>query len=66
MEAHMKPGETIRLACGDCQIVFDLNISPPSDWAEQLDLDAVEPICCPLCGSGELKHLHDRATLAGP
>lgn len=65
----MKAGETIRFACGDCQIVFDLSISPPSDWPEPLerdDLHAVEPICCPLCGSGELKPLHDRAALAGP
>jgi hypothetical protein len=68
----MKPGETIRFSCGDCQIIFDLNISPPSDWAEQLDLDDldylddIEPACCPFCGAAELKKLHDRAALAGP
>jgi len=65
----MKLGETIRFACGNCQIVFDLNISPPSEWPEQLELDHLddmEPNCCPFCGAGELKHLHDRAALSGP
>jgi hypothetical protein len=62
----MKPGETIRFACGECQIVFDLNVSPPSDWAEQLELDDlgdIEPTCCPFCGAAasELRNLHDRA-----
>ena len=62
----MKPGETIRFACGECQIVFDLSVSPPSDWAEQLeldDLDDLEPTSCPFCGAaaGELRNLHDRA-----
>jgi hypothetical protein len=64
--AAMKPGETIRFVCGDCQIVFDLNISPPSEWPEQLDLDnldGIEPTCCPFCGAAELKKLHDRAVL---
>ena len=65
----MKSGETIRFVCGDCHIVFDLNVSPPSDWAEPPalhDLGDIEPVCCPFCGAGELKHLHDRAALAGP
>jgi hypothetical protein len=65
----MKPGETIRFACGDCQIVFDLNISPPSEWPEHLELDDlgdIEPTGCPFCGAGELKPLHDRTALAGP
>jgi hypothetical protein len=36
----MKPGETIRIACGDCQIVFDLCVAPTSEWAEDLNLAA--------------------------
>jgi hypothetical protein len=69
MEATMKSGETIRFSCGDCHIVFDLNVSPPADWVEQLeldDLDEIEPICCPFCGANELKKLHDRAVLGRP
>jgi hypothetical protein len=65
----MKPGEIIRLACSDCQIVFDLSISPASDWPEHLeldDLDDIQPTCCPFCGAAELKKLHDRPALAGP
>ena len=63
----MRLGETIRFACLDCQIVFDLNIAPPSEWPEQLgldDLDDIEPACCPFCGAAQLKHLHDRPALA--
>jgi len=30
----MKPGETIRFACGDCHIVFDITFAPSSEWAE--------------------------------
>jgi hypothetical protein len=33
----MKPAETIRFACGDCQAVFDICLAPKSEWAEQLD-----------------------------
>ena len=64
----MKPGESIRFACGDCQVVFDICVAPTSEWAEALDLEAdadneFEPTCCPFCGAHvcELKRLHDRA-----
>jgi hypothetical protein len=68
MEAAMKLAETIRFSCLDCQIVFDLNISPASEWPEQLGLDDqndIEPACCPFCGAAQLKRLHDRAALSG-
>ena len=50
----MKPGESIRFACGDCQVVFDICVAPTSEWAEALDLEAdadneFEPTCCPFC-----------------
>jgi hypothetical protein len=68
----MKPGETIRIACGECNIVFDLCVAPPSEWGEDFDsstdtVNDIEPTCCPFCGAaaGELKDLHDRATRAG-
>jgi hypothetical protein len=65
MEAAMKSCETIRFACGDCQAVFDLCLAPTSEWAENIDADALDimPACCPFCGAaaGELKSLHDRA-----
>jgi hypothetical protein len=65
----MKPGETIRYACGDCQIAFDLCLAPFSECADgdMADLDEAEPKCCPFCGAGELKPTHDRATqVPGP
>ena len=34
----MKPAETIRFACGDCQVVFDLCTSE-SEWAEANSFD---------------------------
>ena len=50
----MKPGESIRFACGDCQVVFDICVAATSEWAEALDLEAdadneFEPTCCPFC-----------------
>jgi hypothetical protein len=65
----MKPSEIIRFACGDCQIVFDLCVAPLSEWGEQPEIDNfsdIEPTCCPFCGVGELKKLHDRATARQP
>ena len=51
----MKPGETIRIACGDCKIVFDLCVAPTSEWAEDFEsatgtISDIEPTCCPFCG----------------
>ena len=62
----MKPGETIRIACGDCNIVFDLCVAPTSEWAEDFEsatgtINDIEPTCCPFCGARELRSLHDRA-----
>jgi hypothetical protein len=62
----MKPGETIRFACGECDIAFDLRVAPPSEWEEGMECDATdefEPICSPFCGaqSSKLKRPHDRA-----
>lgn len=48
----MKPGETMRYACGDCQVFFDVAIALVSEWAEQFDddgtVDVGEPLSCPL------------------
>ena len=46
----MKPGETIRIACGDCKIVFDLCVAPTSEWAEDFEsatgtINDIEPTC---------------------
>lgn len=61
----VKPNETIRFACGECQVVFDLRVAPGSEWAEGIPeggepVKAVSLICCPFCGVGahELKMLH--------
>lgn len=63
----MRKSETIRFACGDCRIVFDLRVAPESEWAEHTDEDGLQefapPGCCPFCGSSELKALHDMPTL---
>jgi hypothetical protein len=52
----MKPGETIRIACGECKIVFDLCVAPTSEWAEDFEsatgtINDIEPTCCPFCGA---------------
>ena len=67
----MKPGETIRIACGDCNVVFDLCVAPTSEWPEEMDpavapVDQIDAVCCPFCGAsaGELGPLHDRPTHA--
>jgi hypothetical protein len=31
----MKPGEAIRYVCDECQVVFDLNLAPTSEWVER-------------------------------
>ena len=30
----MKPRDTIRFSCDDCNIVFDPRVAPTSQWAE--------------------------------
>jgi hypothetical protein len=64
----MTPGQTLRFACGDCQVVFDICVAPVSEWAEEIDpddfdgrIDIGEPASCPFCGSSEIKVTHDRA-----
>ena len=64
----MNPGETVRFACGDCQIVFDLCVAPPSEWAEEFEEgtepeEIGKPILCPFCGDAELNPTHDRPTV---
>jgi len=66
----MKPAETIRFSCGDCQAVFDICLAPQSECAEHFDdadffeaLD-IDPTNCPLCGAREHKALHDRPVKA--
>jgi hypothetical protein len=63
----MKPLETIRYACGECLVTYDVQLAPVSEWLEPDDPDAVgeldyAPTCCPFCGSPEIKALHDRLT----
>ena len=64
----MKPGEAIRYACDECQVVFDLALAPISEWAELQDADQgsqhIPVHWCPFCGAGlhELRELHDRPT----
>jgi hypothetical protein len=57
----MMARETIRFACGDCQVVFDLCLAPFSESADG-DLagitDSEDPTICPFCGAGELKPVH--------
>ena len=59
----MRISETVRIASGDYRIDFDLSVAPESEWAEQMDEDGLRevspPSCCPFCGAGELKALHD-------
>src|ERR1700722_16477676 len=52
-ERGMKPLETIRYACGECHIVFDLCLAPFAEWA---DGDMPHPVdhetaAAPFCGS---------------
>jgi hypothetical protein len=65
----MRAGETIRYECGDCRFVFDLALDQvrEAELAEELgaeveSLDPIEPTCCPFCGAGELRAVHDSPT----
>jgi hypothetical protein len=67
----MKPGESVRFACHECQIVFDICVAPVSEWVEQLDeadfespMEVDPPSRCPLCKSSELRVTHDRPLTA--
>ena len=60
----MKPAETVRFTCEECQIVFDLCVAPVSEWPEDYGDDNADgtnstPTCCPFCGSGEVKAMND-------
>jgi ribosomal protein S27AE len=61
----MKSLETIRFACGDCHVVFDLCLAPFSECADgdlaDID-DSEDPTVCPFCGAGEIKPTHTRPT----
>jgi hypothetical protein len=55
----MKPGESVRVACGECQVAFDITIAPRDEWRE-LPNDEDEPdiestlmsdASCPFCGT---------------
>ena len=53
----MNPGETIRHACGDCQLVFDICLgraSEPPTFRTRL-ADDVEPTVLPLLRSGRIE-----------
>jgi len=64
----MKPGETVRYACDDCHIVFDLSLAPFTESADDdlHDLEEVnEPDCCPFCGMGQLEPRLESPVRAG-
>jgi hypothetical protein len=65
--AFMIPRETIRYACGECHLVFDLCLAPVEEWVETPDYDLgdIAPSNCPFCCSSELSMLHDRAVTRG-
>jgi hypothetical protein len=65
----MKPGETVRVACGECQVAFDITIAPRDEWRE-LPNDENEPdeectlmedAACPFCSSYDLKMQADQS-----
>jgi hypothetical protein len=66
----MKPGETVRVACGECQIVFDMTVAPRDEWRElpedesDADTDSylMPDAACPFCGAYDLKPRHDLPT----
>ena len=33
----MRPGETVRFACDECRMAFDITIAPPAEWWEPQD-----------------------------
>lgn len=59
----MKPGESVRFACGDCGIVFDLCVAPVAEWPEWMDdpPNMFVPSLCSFCGAAELRSVHDTA-----
>jgi len=62
----MNTTQTIRYACYECTVVFDLCVAPTSEWLEQYeDIDDhgevdITPVSCPFCGSSDLKAANDR------
>jgi Zn finger protein HypA/HybF involved in hydrogenase expression len=57
----MKPNETVRYECEDCRFVFDLTIDSvrETEFVEEEEALDAEPSCCPFCGAGELRAVHD-------
>ena len=59
----MMAGQTIRFACGECNVVFDLGLLPRVQWREQpVDEPADNKAAvtgCPFCGSAEVRAQHD-------
>lgn len=63
----VRPGESFRLGCDECMIVFDLRIAPVSEWIEQYaqddgpdDVRILAPFPCPFCQLSNLRVIHDR------
>ena len=57
----MRAGETIRFECEDCRFIFDLTIDSvrETEYIEEPEALDAEPSCCPFCGAGELRVVHD-------
>jgi hypothetical protein len=66
----MKPGETVRVECGECQIAFDITVAPRDQWPElpeeegedDTECDLMPRAECPFCGKRELKVQSDQPT----
>jgi hypothetical protein len=59
---------SLRFACGDCQIVFDLTVAPKSKWEKQYDAkatldDAGVPSIRAFCGPGERTAVKNRLVI---
>jgi hypothetical protein len=60
----MTPGETIRYACEECLVTFDLALLPVDqspELQEEPDDGKIDALvmCCPFCMSTEIKAQHD-------
>jgi hypothetical protein len=58
----MRPGETVRFACDECRMAFDITMAPPAEWREPQDdkdyrvpVDVELPHFCPFCELGEVR-----------
>src|SRR4051794_37790185 len=41
-ECMLRPSESVRVACGECQVAFDITVAPRDEWRE-LPNSKVEP-----------------------